>query len=713
MFLILPKLRRLDLFIYGLGLLLLASCASRPTEPVIPEEQPLFQGIGQQTEGRSIAQEQAIEEQKLRAAEQALEEASEEEDLVRIEQVLGAINVAILNDRQRLRRQIAIIRFYLLRESPGIARRYINAVNDDFLVGIERDLQRNWFLAYADVLEAGGDPLSALRMRLLLDERLTAQESAANHPDVFRLLGKMKMEDLFIEAQLAPDLYMRGWYDFAMLSHLDPYSARSEPNRHWQAAYPRHPGGRYFNQLAVHHRGLPPLRYFNKVAFLLPFSGNLAEISESIYNGYEVMAKDNLIPWQPLRLDTNEESIPFLLAQAKAQGAELIIGPLRKENVEEAALLAAQLAVPIITLNELPSVEQREANLYSITLSLEQSAQFAVDMAWDNSCRWSLLLVDETELGLRIAQEIQAGWEEKGGILVKTSLLDGRESISPQIAQFLEVDAVEVAATKEVYRQYLLILGRLGWTGEEIDDVLAGNKEIKRVPYVLARENKELLLKDEEIVWLQDKYYEKNFLIEGNLSFLAELVNDEERNFSLANAEYYSQYSPEELLEIFKSEMEKTYERVEADCIFLAMERAIATQARPYFSFYLANDMDVYGTFLLLDAGLTSATYEDLNQVGYGEMPWMSDLIRDPEARDSAASSSVYDLKYHALGRDVFLIAQSLNRLNAAGRDSPLFILGHSGILQLQEDGVLASRPRRVVFLSGLPRPFIKRSIFE
>jgi len=705
--LILLLLRKFYWPIYGVGLLLfLTSCASRqvvpPSSPPSVEEQPVVQ---------DTVQERAIEEQKLREAEQALEEASEESDLVRIEQVLGAINVGILNDRQKLRRQIAIVRFYLLRQSPGIARRYINVVNDRFLVGIERDLQRNWFLAYADVLEASGDSLSALRMRLLLDERLTAEESAANHPDVFRLLAQMKMEDLFIEAQLAPDLYMRGWYDFAMLYHLDPSSARLDTLAHWQSAYPRHPGIRYFNQLTAHHRDLPPLRYFGRIAFLLPFSGNLAEISESIYQGYEVMAKDNLIPWQPLRLDTNQESIPFLLAQAKAQGAELIIGPLRKDKVEEVAVLAEQLAVPIIALNELTG--QREPNLYSLTLSLEQSAQFAIDMAWDNSCRWSLLLVDDTNLGLRAAQEIQSGWEEKGGILIKTSLLDKRESISPQIAQFLEVDAVEVAATKEVYRQYLLILGRLGWTGEEIDDVLAGNQETKRVPYVMARENKELLLKDEEIVWLQDKYYRKNFLVEGNLSFLTELAGEEERNFSLANAEYYSQYSPEELLEIFKREMESTYDRVEADCIFLAMERAIATQVRPYFSFYLANDMGVYGTFLLLDAGLASATYEDLNQVGYGEIPWLSDLLRDPQARSSVSDNSVYDLKYHALGRDAFLVAQSLDRMRVTREDSPLLVLGYSGVLQLEENGMLTSRPRRVVFLGGVPRPFIKRSIFE
>lgn len=696
-------------FCWLILLVFLIGCASRQ---VASPQAGLTDGQSALSQG-DVARDREAEEGKLRSVEQALREASEESDFAELERILSTIRVGVLTDAQKLRRQLAIVRFYLLRDSPDIARRYIDVVSDSFLVNIDHDLQRSWFLAYAEMLEASGDPLSALRMRLLLDERLTAEESAANHPGIFRLLAEMKMEDLFTEAQLAPDLYMRGWYDFAMLFNLDISSARLDPIDHWQSIYRRHPGRRYFDQLITYHRDLPPLHYFDKVAFLLPFSGNLAEISESIYRGYEAMALENLIPWQPIRLDSNQESIPFLLAEARAQGAELIIGPLRKDRVEEASALAARMKVPIIVLNELPSDKKRAANLYSLTFNLKQNVQFALDMAWDDLCRWALLLVDDTDLGLRAAQAIQVGWEEKGGILVKTSLMDRRESVSEQVSQFLEVDVDEVAATKEVYRQYLLILAKLGLAGEEIDDILASNRTVGRTPYVMPRDNKTLLLRDEEIIWLQTKYYEKNFLVEGNFTFLTELASQEERNFSLANAEHYRQYDSEELLKIFKQEMESVYDRAEGDCIFLAMERGSAAQARPYFSFYLSNDMGLYGTFILLDAGLSASAYEDLNQAGYGEMPWLSDLLRDPEAREAAANDSVYTLRYHALGRDTFLVGQSLSRLVAAGGDSPLFLLGHSGILSLGDDGELMSRPRRVFFIRGLPNPPAKRSIFE
>ena len=671
-------------------LILLSACASRPIAP------PLEEGI---TEIRQQAtlQERATEEEKLRAVEEALER----NDLDRLEQTIATIQVGILTDAQKLRRQLAIVRFYLKRDSPAIARRYINTVTDDFLSGIDRDLQLRWFLAYAEVLAAEGDARSALRLRLLLDERLTAEESANNHPTVLRLLSRLDMLALLKEAQLAPDLYMRGWYDFGVLIKLDPDSARLSPYDYWAESYRRHPGRRYFDELAEYHQRFPPLNQFRRVAFLLPFSGNLAEVSNAIYDGYKEQAGEML---EPIKLDTSEIPLGLLLNEAEEKETQLIVGPLRKDKVKEMHYLAEFVSVPVIALNELPQDPVLD-NVYSLNINLKRSAEYAMDMAWNNLCQWALLLVDDTSLGLRLAETIQKGWEEKGGVLIKTSVLNGQRDVSPQVAGFLEVDVGEVAATKELYRRYLRILGKLGWTGEEIDNILAGTGKEEAIYYITSPTDERLLLQDEEIVWLQQEHYEKNFLT--NQTFFADLYEAEQGN--LSDVEFYGSRTPEELLDIFKKRMEDSYNRVEADCIFLAMERKMATQVRPYFSFYLSNDMDIYGTFLLFDAGLSREIYEDLHKVGYGEMPWLSDLLRDPAADDRLEAEDVYTLRYYALGGDAFLAAQSLARLDA----SRLFLLGHSGILGLQEKGELARRPRSVFFDRGVPVPQTRRSIFE
>lgn len=686
-------------------LMLLSACASKPIAPVEDVRQPT-----PQLSPTELSEVRDIEERKLQKAEEAIGR----NDFDELERALASIQVGVLTAAQKVRRQMTIIRFYLYRGNPGFARRYVQTLNDELLINLDRDLQSRWFFTHADVLAAQGDLQTSLRLRLLLDERLSAAESADNHPAILELMDEMEMSFLLKEAQLAPDLYMRGWYDFGALLKIDPGSARLNPYDYWRQSYPGHPALRYFDLLT--ERYFPPLNQYSTVAFLLPFSGNLGDLSATIYEGYHLSAQDNLAIVDSIQLDTNVDPLEELLDMAYVQDVDLIIGPLRKEKVAEVYYLLKDMEISLVALNDLPS-RDAQGNAYSLDISIERSAQFAMDMAWHNQCRWALLLMGDTPLSGRIAREVRNTWEKRGGLLLKAGTIHNQASLSQQVAEFVEVDAAELAATKEIYRRYLRVLGRLGWSGGEIEDILAGKREEEKIPFIKAREDERLLLKDEEIAWIHQPYYEKDFLVQDagaeNGTLDEELQPTGIEKIEEDAEEDYSRYSPQELLDMFKREMEDSYERVEADCVFLAMERDMASQVRPFLSFYLANDMEVYGTFLLFDRELNPRSYGDLQDVGYGEMPWISDLIRAPSAASLDSSTSVHSLRYHAIGRDAFLVGQSLARMNAALNASPFFILGHSGLLELQQGGRIVNQPRGVIFNRGVPRPPAKRSIFQ
>ena len=426
--------------------------------------------------------------------------------------------------------------------------------------------------------------------------------------------------------------------------------------------------------------------------------------------GYEEAAAENQVTIASTKLDTNAYPIEDLLPRARELGADLIVGPLEKENVVEAYYLANDLNTPLLALNSLPAAQGRN-NVYSLSIDIERNTQFGMDTAWNEQCRWMLLLIGDTPLSNRIATEVRKGWEDRGGLLTKSAILHNQASLSRQISDFMEVDAEEIAATKEVYRRYLRALARQGRTGEGINE-----GRMKPLPSFTERRHEDLLLGEEEIAWIHQPYYEDAFRLE-EVNAIVEEGKGEEDDGELGQlgefgdkGEDYSGYTRQEVLDIFRKEMEESFQRVEADCLFLAMEGAMAAQVRPFLSFYLSNDLEVYGTFLLFDRQLNSRAYEDLQGVAYGEMPWLSDFVRSPAAR--AATESTLDLRYRALGKDAFLVGESFARMNAAPKERPLILLGNSGLLHLQEAGEIVIQPRVVVFNRGIPLPPHRRSIF-
>ena len=189
----------------------------------------------------------------------------------------------------------------------------------------------------------------------------------------------------------------------------------------WRTDWPTHPAASTLpsglNTVSTIVSELP-----TRIALLLPAHGPLAQAGATIRDGflaawYESYEQSNSAP-KTLFYDTSE-NIPIteLYQRAIADGAEIIIGPLQKDKVQE-LLSLPELPVPTIALNyiDLPAGHLPK-NLFQFGLSTTDEARQIAERAWIEGQRTALAIVPNSSWGERVLETFRREWEAKGGTL--------------------------------------------------------------------------------------------------------------------------------------------------------------------------------------------------------------------------------------------------------------------------------------------------------
>ena len=151
----------------------------------------------------------------------------------------------------------------------------------------------------------------------------------------------------------------------------------------WKQSFPNHPAQTDMpaglGDLATTDTGS-----LQQVAVFLPLSGNLEAQGAAIRNGMLMSYKENQGQFTLNFYDTQGKAMGDLYKQAIQEGANMIIGPLLKDQVEE--LLKASPTVPVLALNELdkpiitPSAKSCEG--HDINITVEQlTAEIGKELA--------------------------------------------------------------------------------------------------------------------------------------------------------------------------------------------------------------------------------------------------------------------------------------------------------------------------------------------
>lgn len=250
----------------------------------------------------------------------------------------------------------------------------------------------------------------------------------------------------------------RGWLELAYLNkaYQDDLDIQTSKLSDWIQHWPHHiatkhlPGFLRALQLAAESRP-------RHVALLLPSSGKFKKAAKAIQEGflsahYTSINRPNKsrTQTQDLQLSlydtSNFETIKQVYDFAVENGAEMIIGPLKKGNV---ALLKMEsdLAVPILALNYAGDDNPASQHFFQFGLRTEDEVKQVADRAWMDGRKQAAILFPETEWGFRVEKAFVDYWLELGGHVVAQSGFTGKNDYSDAIKIMLNIEQSEQRAT--------------------------------------------------------------------------------------------------------------------------------------------------------------------------------------------------------------------------------------------------------------------------
>jgi len=322
----------------------------------------------------------------------------------------------------------------------------------------------------AELFALQGKVEASLQERIHLGERL--KDTEANHQNrkaLWHTLMTLERDQLRRNAQRTDNRELRGWYQLAALGKdnqttLEQQQARLE---RWQADWPRHPAN---EQLPDDLRLLKQLieQQPRQLALLLPEQGNLSQAAAAVRDGfmaayYHARGEQSQVPLIRQYDTSGATPVDQLYRQAVAEGAELVIGPLDKNEVQTLYDMDTR-PVPLMSLNYLEEEERQPVGnlipedwprlqfdesapenrtsspFYQFGLAAEDEARQAARRAFQEGHRDAMLLTPQRSWAERSALAFSREWQALGGEVLVDSQFAGNDSYSQIVQQALLID---------------------------------------------------------------------------------------------------------------------------------------------------------------------------------------------------------------------------------------------------------------------------------
>ncbi|MCC7410226.1 MAG: penicillin-binding protein activator [Gammaproteobacteria bacterium] len=310
--------------------------------------------------------------------------------------------------------------------------------------------QRNaLILTRARALAANDDHLAAARNRAELAPALA--DASARADNEHALWGELNRTDPAVLARevLSPGDGWSGWVELALGARRSLYDSAAFQGvlAQWTSRYPGHPAlTRIVPELleAATALDVAPTR----VAMLLPLVGQYAGAGTAVRDGFlAAWYADAGNPRRPpvSIYDAALTNITDSYDRARADGADLIVGPLEKAALER-LVREREIDVTLLALNQLdqpPATSEGAAlRLYEFGLSPEDEARQAAERAWFDGRVRALAIAPQGDWGTRVTQAFASRWQELGGELLETVRYssDTRDFATPSEA-LLNIDA--------------------------------------------------------------------------------------------------------------------------------------------------------------------------------------------------------------------------------------------------------------------------------
>ncbi len=334
--------------------------------------------------------------------------------------------VETLSEPQTMQLTLLQSKIAIGQQNPEQALQYLSTLSIEELTRTDKQTYLQLKADAHNQRHESEEAFLALSQILALTEDSDNYESVEN--SIWTMLIQLPPESLANLRLRSDSLETLGWLDLAEIYHnYNSLSSRMDLDiAAWLTRYPNHPAS---PQLLDSIQALQNDILFKPqvIALLLPDGGPFAKPAAAIKTGFiaAFMARDDETYTPEIRFyDSGELTDQTLNAYDRAvlEGAELIIGPLSKNNV---SVLAQREALPIPTL-ALNSIELENVvdNLYLFGLNPEDEAQQVAEKAWLDGYNQALSLIPKGKLGERLSRAFSETWRAFGGKTMEQQQFD-------------------------------------------------------------------------------------------------------------------------------------------------------------------------------------------------------------------------------------------------------------------------------------------------
>jgi len=235
------------------------------------------------------------------------------------------------------------------------------------------------------------------------------------------------------------DPILSGWLDLGRIAwaqRTSPTSMRAAL-RAWQSSYFNHPANSILVP-SILNRLPAVMQYPSRIAVLLPLSGRQKYSARAVRDGllaaHYLQTEHGARP-QIMIYDIDAAGTAGTYAQAIDDGADFVIGPLLKEEVQELAITG--ISTPTLTLNFLPEQSPRSVGFYQFSLSPEDEARQVARRAASLGQIRALALAPNNAWGKRLLASFTAELRTQGGQILDYQFYDPRNPDFSNIIQRL------------------------------------------------------------------------------------------------------------------------------------------------------------------------------------------------------------------------------------------------------------------------------------
>lgn len=302
-----------------------------------------------------------------------------------------------------------------------------------------------WQTAYSTYSRSANKPSSLYALIKYL--QLSNSQSPENIAPLWKQLQTLPISSLSNFAN-SPDLMIQGWGQLALAARQNANQPQNLINaiQTWQVRYRNHPANQLIPDISIlnaaSNNSAP-----TQIALLLPITGPYASMGQAVRDGFMTAYFNNTSTTARPNIkvyDTNNASISSLYQQAVTNGAQEIVGPLLKDDVNQLAN-TGNLAVPTIALNYTDG-SISSPQMIEMGLSPEMAAQQAANLAWQHGVSKVIIISANNSWASNVSDNFVSQWKALGGQIMGSIAVDNDPKTLPsQIMQILQVDQSQLS----------------------------------------------------------------------------------------------------------------------------------------------------------------------------------------------------------------------------------------------------------------------------